>query len=302
MKKLPLTHALAWIIASTFLVTGTAYPLFKHFLRSKYLEARDSRFAIRSLIQTGPQKEALKTEYLAQLLGLSSDRPPHAKSFDLKRAEERLRRSPLISSASVKLIPPGTLYVDYTVRRPIAWLEDYKNIAVDKEGVPFPFTPFFSPKHLPALYLGLGPFAAPSSDPERPNAQWHTPMHGKYLEIALEILQIVSDPKASELFSAKRIDVSKAFAPSLGRREIVVLTEDVLIKKIEGQEVRFYLPRLLRLSTKNYTQELSNYLKLREQLLAEEEKNLPIPTGLIYRCKEKVIDFRLDKLAFIEGK
>ena len=188
----------------------------------------------------------------------------------------------------------AALYVDYTVRQPIAWIEDYVNIAIDKEGYLFPFTPFFSPKHLPQRFTsGLPPFGIPEADPERPSAQWNTPMRGKYIDLAFKILAIVMDPKAAHAFSVKRIDVSNAFAESYGTREIVVMTEDRLIKQ-KGVEVR--IPRILRLSTKNYAQELGNYLKLREQLLAEEKQSPEL------QFKEKIIDFRIQKLAFIELK
>ncbi len=211
-------------------------------------------------------------------------------------------RSPLISQAEVKLIKPGTLYIDYTIRQPIAFLEDYENVALDKEGYPFPFNPFFTPKNLPAVYFGLGPFGTPPVDPERPTVQWRVPLQGKYLTLALDLLAIVADPKVADLFSVKRIDVSNAFAESYGTREIVVITEDSIIRHSNGKDVQLIIPRLLRLSTKNYAQELGNYLKLREQLLEEERKisSLPENTGTVIRLKEKIIDFRIQKLAFIE--
>ncbi len=308
MKKksvyLPLTHALAYILASTFLFSGGTYAVMKNYLKNQQKIINDPKYALVSIVQTGPQKEALKTEYLAELLGASTDRPYHAKRFNQERAKMRLQSSPLISKADVKVIKPGTLYVDYTVRQPVAFLEDYKNVSIDKEGYPFPFAPFFSPKNLPSVYLGLGPFGTSSDDPERPTANWGIPLDGKYAELCLDILAIVSDSKVADLFSVKRIDVSNAFAESFGTREIVIITEDVLFKKIKGKDVQICLPRILRLSTKNYAQELGNYLKLRQQLLEEESKRIALPENLesVIRFKEKIIDFRIDKLAFIEGE
>jgi hypothetical protein len=59
----------------------------------------------------------------------------------------------------------------------------------------------------------------------------------------------------------------------------------------------------LRLSTKNYAQELGNYLKLREVLLAEEQKTLSLleSSESTVRLKEKILDFRLQQLAFIQN-
>ena len=230
-------------------------------------------------------------------MGISSDRPFNARTFNVKRAKERLLESPLIAAAVVKLIEPSTLYVDYTVRKPTALLEDYTNVAVDKEGYLFPLTPFFTPKNLPALYLGLESFGAVPSDPDREVAEWNTPLQDKYFTLALAILHIVTDPQVADLFAVKRIDVSNAFSESYGTREIVVITEDIIFKSLNGKELQIIAPRILRLSTKNYAQELGNYLKLRQQLLEEENKNISTNTT---RLKEKIIDFRIQQLAFIE--
>lgn len=303
-KRLPLTHALAWIVGSTMVITGTTYSVMKHYVQVGTQRTRDPQLALRSIVQTGPLKEALKTEYLAELLGISSDRPYHALHFDLRQAKMRLLRSPLIAEADVKLIKPNTLYVDYTVRQPIAFMEDYDNVAIDRQGYLFPFAPFFSPKNLPALYLGMSPWGAQPPDPERPTARWGTPLSGKYLELAFQVLNIVSDPKVADLFCVKRIDVSNAFAESYGTREIVMMTEDRLFRHLDGKEVQFCIPRILRLSTKNYAQELGNYLKLREQLLEEESRAAILPqngSSIVY-LKEKIIDFRIQKLAFIDEK
>lgn len=302
MKKtkvvyLPLTHALAWIIGSAFLISGSSYAVFKHYLKTRQQTVHDPQLAIRFIVQTGPQKEALKTEYLAELLNLSADRPCGARSLDLVKAKELLLKSPLISRAEVKLLSPNTLYVDYTIRQPIAWLEDYENAVLDKEGFAFPFSPFFSPKNLPAIYLGLNSFGSSHF-----KANWGASLKGKQFDLALEILTIVTDAKIADLFSVKRIDVSNAFAESYGVREIVVLTEDSLFYNVNGKGLLCILPRILRLSTKNYAQELGNYLKLRQQLLSEERKTIAVPEGATspLRLREKVIDFRLQKLAFIQ--
>lgn len=300
---LPLTHALAYIIGSTLLFSGGSYAVTKNYLKNKQKNAYDPKFAISTIIQTGPQKEALKTEYLAELLGASADHPYHSKRFNKDLAKQRLLKSPLISKAEVKVANQSTLYIDYTVRQPLAHLEDYKNVAIDKEGYLFPFTPFFTPKNLPKIYLGLASFGAAASDGDLQAGNWSEPLKGKYIALALDILAVVTDSSVADLFSVKRIDVSNAFAESYGTREIVMVTEDYITQKTQEKELQIHIPRILRLTTKNYAQELGNYLKLREQLLQDEKKKISALQSVESSIclKEKIIDFRVDKLAFIEN-
>lgn len=330
LVPIPLVHALAWIVGSVFVVSGTA-----HFLLNRYglpfwvsrtegssnLEEtlrRSSKIA--ALIQTGPQKEALKTDCLAEWLGLSADCPTEAASFDLKEAAIRLRQCPLIASVDLKLLKIGSvtgeneadiqavrlnqdqaLYVDYTVRQPIAWLSDYENVVLDREGALFPFKPFFSPKHLPEIYLGLAPFGEASVE-DKPVAEWHHPLSGKHWILALEMLTLLTSPKLQELFTVKRIDVSQAYASSYGQREIVVVLEDKVVISRIYKENHYFFSKILRLSVKNYASELGNYLKLREELVAKEYQEAMAhfeKSSGPFNCKEKVLDFRIPNLAFI---
>jgi hypothetical protein len=300
--RLPLTHALGWIVGSMLFVNGIAFSCLKMALRHRHNIAREDKL-IRSIVQTGPQKEALKTEYLAESLGICADHPQNVSSFDLQKGRERLLSSPLIAKASVSVIKPNILYIDYTVRQPIAFLADFENVAIDKEGYPFPFAPFFSPKNLPEIYLGISSFGTPSEDSEKPVAQWGCSLKGKYLDLALEILSYVTDSKVFDDFNVTWIDVSQAFSNSCGTREIILTTQDAIFQKEGREEIKSVFPRTLRLSTKHYAQELGNYLKLRFQLLEEDRKRLTLPgKNLSQKMPERIIDFRIPNLAFVEEK
>lgn len=292
---LPLTHALGWIIGSLFATLLLWQILYHQYIKFRFSSPKNPEYTITHIIQTGPQKEALKTEYLAELIGLSYNYPQSSRHFNLKKAEERLLQSPLIQEAKVKVLSPHTLYIDYAVRQPVAWFYDYHNVAFDKLGFPIPFTPFFAPKNLIEIYLGCG----------KDKLQWNHPVEGKEVTLAFEILNLLQDPKIRDLLPVKRIDVSHAFSRSLASREVILVVEDEIVQKKGLQEVHFILPRLLRLSPKKYTQELGNYLKLREKLLANEVQKLGLPQEnltqpvTIIREKPQVIDFRLENLAFI---
>lgn len=233
-------------------------------------------------------------------MGLSKDHPLLVSRFDPKKAEAALLSSPLLQEAKVKVIKPSTVYVDYTVRQPLAWLYDYENIALDKEGYLIPMYPFFPPKNLPEIYLGLAPFGERPVIPHLPIAAWNEPLRGPCVELAFDLL-LRLQPLSRDLFRIKRIDVSKAFELSLGQREVIVIVDNELYLSESSEPV--LSTHYLRLSTKGYPQELGNYLELRKKLLDEDMQKLRAQdpsqkSGL----SEKVIDFRIAQLAYIDEK
>lgn len=285
-KRLPLSKALSWIGLSVIGVNGLCYLLLQSYFIWRDQKLKFKQSYINTIVQTGPQKEALTTDYLAQLLGLSSDRLQKINDFDLKEGKKKLLNSPVIKEAEVRTFDLGSVYVDYSMRQPIALLYDFENRAIDEERIVFPLIPFFSPKNLPELYLGV----STTHIKEDPKAA-----------LALDILKLINESSIKDQLNIRLIDVSKAFERSYGQQEIVILIEDEIISKIEQRQIHYYLPQYLRLSRKNYAQELSNYLKLREELLKKEEGRLTLPEGdqTAVRLKCKIIDLRLEQLAFI---
>ncbi len=273
-KKLPFKKALLWILLSTLLVSGStsAGIYLYHTLRESRIS--DDKYHIVAIVQTGSDKEALKTVYLAELLDLSIDQPVNLYRFNTEDAQSKLLASPLIKSAEVKKINPGTIYVDYTIRKPVAYLGDYSNTAIDTEGVVFPFKPFFTPKKLPEIYLGLT---------DEDTIQWGAKQQGHRAELALTLFSIISSNYCTENHHLRQIDVSKADAESYGQREIVVIMEE----QIKKGDTICHCPRILRLDTKNITQALANYMVLNDYL-REQEDVYPV-----------VIDLRIPQLAFI---
>lgn len=191
-----------------------------------YANARAADLAqvpVQIIAQTGPEKGALKTDYLAELLGLTGSNAPFLQS-------EKLLESPLIKQVELERITPGILSVDYSLRKPYVFLGNYHNIALDREGIPFPFFPFYTPKNMPVIYLS------------ETDVRWHAPIKNR--ELAFEILNFLEDRIG--LFDVKSLDVSRAHHPSLGRREVVLVV---------GQHT-------LRLTPLNYQDEMERYKRL----------------------------------------
>lgn len=265
-------------------IAGLCYVLLSSRKNRRY---HDPKYNIQVLIQTGPEKEALKTMYLAELLGLSIDRKVNIFSFDLEEAERKLLSSPLIEKAKVSRYPPNAIYVDYKVRQPIAWLYDISNYAVDKKGYIFPMSPFFPPKNMAEIYLG-------DKDIIKDENFLKEPLGSNKMKLALEIYNVLKKMEGP-LFAVKRIDVSNAFSQSFGKKEIVLEFEHIM-------RVSFVFPRLIRLCVSDYETQLSNYFSLNNKMIEDYKKQLVInestPDGI--RFSKKTIDMRILKLAFID--
>ncbi|MBS3904094.1 MAG: hypothetical protein KGZ39_02065 [Simkania sp.] len=286
-SKVSFIKAAYWITGSVIAVATIGYTLVNKIVTARRDLDQDPRQRIVRIIQTGPQKEALSTLYLSELMQLSIDRPFTMRSFNLKLAEKRLRSSPVVQDVKIFFDGPGTVAVDYEVRQPSAWLYDFVNIGVDISGVPFPIYPFYSPKKLPEIYLG-----------EPLQLIWNRPIDHPKMQLSLSLLEML----APAPFLIKRIDVGGAFAESYGKKQIVLIIEEQFKISYQDREILCILPRILRLSTKEYRQELGNYLVLRDELSSSFDPTLADfdREERIARLPEQVIDLRIAGMAFLK--
>ncbi|MCF7852088.1 MAG: FtsQ-type POTRA domain-containing protein [Simkaniaceae bacterium] len=288
MKKkrevIPLSTAIFIIIASVFLVSGFSFSLFKLYRFHVKKQLSDQSFFISHLIQTGPVKEGLSTQYLAELLGLSADRPTHMFHFDNEETKAKLKQMPIFESVEIKKIKPSTIYIDYTLRKPYAIISDYSNVATDRQGNRFPYRPFFTPKSIPDVYLGVGE-ANPTDQNEA-------------LTLALNVLKTISQRLQHTRLAIQRVDVSRAFLKSFGKKEIVVKLNDEIHYTYSSDQRAFKFVYLLRLNTLKYEKNLLQFLALRKEL---EKKQEEVIESLDPNQSEltRVIDLRIDNLAYI---
>lgn len=288
-KKLSIKQALLIIVLSICLVSGTSLLVFTYYRHVREKQRQDSSNRIVAVIQTSPDREGLKTGYLAELLDLSIDHPRNLYDFNTLEATQKLLQQPVIKEAKVRKIRPGTIHIDYVLRKPVAYVGDYTNTAVDAAGTFFPFKPFYTPKKLPEIYFGE------EEDTALPS--WGGSISGKRKELAFTLLDLASQ-YCDELSSLSCIDVSNAFASSDGQRQIILILEDRLLRVVEGQTILCIYPRILRLHQDNYLQQLGNYCRLRSYL-RERDRALPLPgKGTIQQAKAVIVDMRLSELAF----
>ncbi len=291
-KRLSLAAALGWIALSTLLVSGSAAAawVYSHYLEES--RRSDSAFYLTTLVQTGPEREALKSLYLAEQLNLSIDEPTNIYGFDLQEARDRLLASPVIKEATVKSFNPGTVYIDYTIRKPIAYVGDYTNTAIDEEGYLFPAEPFYTPKRLPEIYFGL---------PKQLDAdqlwgkQVTSPEHQKALEVMTAVNRILGTATSRIV----KLDVSQAFADSYGKRQIILVIEEKITHEVASRPTLLLLPRILRLHSTRYEEALRDYTILRDDL----QRHLPsgdFSETQVVRYPVVVVDLRIPNLAYIQ--
>lgn len=237
---------------------------------------------IKAIIQSSPSKEKLKTEVFIQLLGIKIQGSSDLNSFNLELAQDKLKNFPLIKDAKIKKVYPEALHIEYTLRSPFFFVKDFNNLAIDKEGYLFPIEPYLSPKKLTELILGVD---TPS---------WNEKVVDRRFILAKELLFLLNESTDLEV---KMIDVSKAYIPEYGKRQILLSVEDRLFN---GHKI-FYFPFVLRLSPNHFGKQLANFLTLRKAMLEDYQKQLKA-AKVSHRFKERVIDLRIESLALIENE
>lgn len=242
------------ILITTMMISGLAVGLLWYYyktVRPSILSKNSD--AIQAIIQISRSSSYVDGIFLAEVMGLSVDKPA---SLDLVEAEAKLLKTSLFKKVHLKIPKPHFLLVDYEMRVPIAFLGDYTNTLMDDEGAFFPASPFYSPRLLPEIRLG-SPFSS---------LPWEEKMESHPLAIVSEILKMLG--KRADM----RIDLSDAQKPSAGQRQIIV---------------SLGTKRILRLTLKNYPQELSRYLILEKTILKQDPSSY-------------VVDLRVSDMAYIQ--
>ncbi len=248
------------VVVAVFVLPTTIFSVYRAIRLLNVEKLLNPKYVIDTIIQTGPVKGALPTVLLAELIDLSCDHPSNYFAFDEKAAKRKLLNSPVISKARVKKIRPNKVYIDYELRLPIALFCDFENMAIDEKRCLFPLSPYFSPKELPEIVLG--------------DHRFSEIVLGEKIELAFEVLILLKRANLGKDAVIRRIDVSRAFSKSYGKREIVVIVDH----KIER-----------------------HYLRLTQKVLASGIRNyVSLVNGIEPEKASRVVDLRIEKLAYVE--
>ncbi|NGX51970.1 MAG: hypothetical protein KR126chlam5_00263 [Candidatus Anoxychlamydiales bacterium] len=288
-KKIPKSKAIFWIVFSTLIISGFNYVVISKIKKYRQTRFIAEKYNIKSIYQNKKDVN-LDVDYLAELLDLSFDKPTNIFAFNEAAATKKLLASPLIVDAKVKKMKPDCVFVDYTLRKPIAILHDFENILIDQDGFIFPKDPFFKDQNFCSIFLNLNEFKG------------FEKLDSKEAKLAMDILSKLKNSGFADLVKITMLDTSRAYLQSYGKREIILQIDEIVKINKEQKKTEFVFPKILRLSNTNFLEQISNYASLRKKIIKDYENQAVNfeATSDIVRFNPKTIDLRISKLAFID--
>lgn len=262
-KKVPLPKALAIIVVSTLLISGSGYFIMRTWQKQKIKRLHDPRFFLHYIQNTSE----LPTSYIEELLGLSQESHLSYYAFSEKKARDQLLCYPYIEKAKVSKCFPQNIKVSLKLRQPFAKLLDFESTLIDEKGFLLPQFPLYQDSTFPEIYLGLKDF-----DPTiyREQEFWQERLSGEDFSLAMQFFKLL----ANRDFTLERVDLSNRTNSSLGKREIVLI--------LRNEDATTHT---LRLPAKSWESQLSNYIAMRQEC--------------DFFGKDRIIDLRLSSLAYI---
>lgn len=217
-------RSLGTVLLVTLFVNGPFWGAWIFWRETVRKKQANPEYYINRVVSITSGDELLRPAILAEWLDLSVDKPLNLYAIDLNKASKLLKKHLLVKKVKVFRDPPSTLVIESEIRKPVAFVGERSNIAIDKEGNVFPFSPFFTPKKLPKLFIG-----------KRENF----PAAQKVLSWLIE---------KGRLEQVEFIDVRKAEADSLGEREVIMSFQGRLLVRLNPDSLEKGLQRFFKLN------------------------------------------------------
>lgn len=200
MAQLKLFQKLLIIGASCCVISLPAY-LF--LFGKKNLPSR----LLTTLEQKTPTINSLSPRFFSNYLGLKpGGHSLNIQKLDINKISSKLKQFPIFKQIDAEFTSQGSLLVSYELRTPIYRLNDFSNCGVDVEGRLMPLVPFYSPKNLPFLYLGLD------------DVKWE---QSQSVDFANQIVDFFNQNGLDRL-EIIMIDLSRLKSPLKSHREVIV--------------------------------------------------------------------------------
>jgi hypothetical protein len=254
--KLPFLNKLLIIVGSCCMIS---LPTYLYLFGQKKLASTK----LTTLIQKTPTMQALSPRFFSNYLGLNPKGKNIAiKRLDIQKINKKLKAFPIFKSIHAEFTKEGELEVNYHLRSPQYTLKDFSNCGVDEEGYLFPLAPFYTPKKLTQIYLGLQDLNFSKKH---------------YVLLANQIIEFFNLNKLDQL-SIALIDLSKMNSNLKSHQEVIV-TIEFLDKK-----------HYLRIHPQNMDKALTRYVSL--------FKESSIKDKIFNSC---VFDARIQKFATLKA-
>lgn len=211
-KKIALKTALIWILLITLPVSGTVTLGYLYYVYQLEQKLSDPSYFVTNVEHQTGARGRLPQGFIPEKLHLATDKPRNLYQYPLARMQESMKACPVLEQCRIFKRAPATLVVQYKMRKPVAELWDYRNTLVDKDGVLFPYHPFYPETKRIKVFLGLG----------EKEGGWNTKLTTKRWQLAREVLRVV---KTHPDVAIDWVDVSKGDAPSYGTREVVLAAD-----------------------------------------------------------------------------
>ncbi len=172
-----------------------------------YGEKKTYALTLTTLVQKTPTRTYLSPRFFSDYLALSPKGQKITLSLlDVKKIEKKLAAFPLFAHIEAKISNSGELILSYELREPRFFLGDFSDLGLDKGGRVIPLKPFFSPKILPCVWLGLH------------KIDW---TRAYLIEKAVEVALFFEDTTYRN-FQLESIDLSRLDHPITAHHEIIV--------------------------------------------------------------------------------
>ncbi len=297
-RSIPVKKALFLILFSMVVTTLLFFCGCFYFRYIGKRKSADAQLSVRVIAQHCYSKEPLLALHLSEMVGLSVDKPVHLYGIKKELLEARLRSFPIVKEASVRLLEPGVVFIDYSLREPIAFLADYENRALDDEGYIFPVLPYLAPKILPELILGSSLLQEEVEQEVHKSSSTFVSkvpkVQGMHIKLAFSILQYLKQQYSHRGIRVLFVDVQKAFLPSADQ-EIVLgfMSNKQYLVRINSSFWKEGIQRFFFL----YPLYIESALK--KQALKQNSSLKPAPLLTWTATDQVIVDLRMPKLANI---
>jgi hypothetical protein len=281
---LSIKQAIFVIISVTCCTVAVVVGAYTFQMMRQVEKAKSPKYAVLGIIQKSASQDMLKTDQLAAFLGLSSDVPQNLYAFDMGLARRKLLSLPFMKKVSIQRIEPNLLSIEYELRTPKWLLADYENVAIDQDGYLFPITPFFSPKSLPQIFLGLPAFQGEPDLQGRRGGTWNQALQGKHMALVRDIFEL--EKTFHPHFEMVSVDVQKTFCASKNCEIVLRLKE----KKIQGIQDVHICEYLLRLPQEGYKEAITRFFEHKASFEPLRKKEHLL-----------IVDLRLDRIALVKS-